>query len=121
MGSSQARNVALCALAGAAVPLAFAPFYWWWLAPICYAALFLAWREATPRQAFARGWMFGCAQFLFGVYWIYISVHEIGQAPIWIAVDRPSLLICLRCLLYRWGKLFSSALAIVVATMLARR
>ncbi|HEY5665820.1 MAG TPA: apolipoprotein N-acyltransferase [Gammaproteobacteria bacterium] len=86
MGSSQARNVALCALAGAAVPLAFAPFYWWWLAPICYAALFLAWREATPRQAFARGWMFGCAQFLFGVYWIYISVHEIGQAPIWIAV-----------------------------------
>lgn len=86
MGSSQARSVALCALAGAALPLAFAPFFWWWLAPVCYAALFLAWRDATPRQAFARGWMFGCAQFLFGVYWIYISVHEIGQAPVWIAV-----------------------------------
>ena len=68
------------------MPLAFAPFHWWWLAPVCYAVLFLAWRDATPRQAFARGWVFGCAQFLFGIYWIYISVHQFGQAPVWIAV-----------------------------------
>ena len=86
MLAGPARIFALCCLAGAALPLAFAPFYWWWLAPFCYAVLFLAWQDATPRQAFLRGWAFGCAEFLFGVYWIYISVHEIGQFPIWLAV-----------------------------------
>ena len=68
------------------MPLAFAPFYWWWLAPVCYAVLFLGWRESTPGQAFIRGWVFGAAEFLFGLYWIWISVHEIGDAPIFIAV-----------------------------------
>lgn len=81
-----ARITALCGLAGAAMPLAFAPFYWWWLAPVCYAVLFFGWRRATPRQAFVRGCLFGSAEFLFGVYWIWISVHEIAEAPVFIAV-----------------------------------
>lgn len=74
------------ALAGALLPLAFAPFYWWWLTPLAYAALFLAWQGASPRQAFRYGWVFGCAQFLLGTYWIVISVHGYGEAPIWLAV-----------------------------------
>ena len=86
MTARPASMTALSALAGAAMPLAFAPFGQWWLAPVCYALLFLAWQDATPRQAFVRGWSFGCAQFLCGIYWIYISVHEIGQAPVWLAL-----------------------------------
>jgi apolipoprotein N-acyltransferase len=86
MPARPARTLALCCLAGAAMPLAFAPFYWWWLAPACYAVLFLGWYRATPRQAFVRGLVFGAAEFLFGVYWIWISVHEIAEAPIFIAV-----------------------------------
>ncbi|HUF73548.1 MAG TPA: apolipoprotein N-acyltransferase [Gammaproteobacteria bacterium] len=86
MPARQAGLTALCCLAGVAMPLAFAPFYWWWLAPVCFAVLFLGWRRATPRQAFVRGWLFGAAEFLFGVYWIWISVHEIAQAPVFIAV-----------------------------------
>jgi apolipoprotein N-acyltransferase len=92
MPAATTRSILVCGLAGAVVPLAFAPFFWWWLAPASYAVLFLSWRNVTPKQAFARGWAFGFAKFLFGVYWITISVHEFGGAPIWIAVF---LMLCL--------------------------
>ena len=36
---------------GAAVSLAFAPFNLWPLAIACFAYLFLAWEDATPKQA----------------------------------------------------------------------
>jgi apolipoprotein N-acyltransferase len=86
MPATSFRLVLFCGFAGAVLPLAFAPFSWWWIAPLSYAGLFLAWRDATPRQAFVRGWVFGFAEFLFGVYWIVISVHSFGGAPVWLAV-----------------------------------
>ncbi len=80
------RELALAALAGGALPLAFAPFHLWWLAPICYAGLFALWRDRTPREALLRGFAFGAAEFLLGIYWIWISVREIGEAPILLAL-----------------------------------
>jgi apolipoprotein N-acyltransferase len=73
-------------IAGALMPLAFAPFHLWWLAPLSFAALFWCWRGASPKLAFWSGFAFGFAEFLFGIYWIYISVHEFGQAPLWMGV-----------------------------------
>ena len=98
MRSQPAGRVALAGIAGALMPLAFAPFFLWWLAPVCYAVLFVAWHGAMPRQAFLSGWVFGFAQFIGGVYWIYISVHTIGQAPIWIAVILMLALVCVMAL-----------------------
>jgi apolipoprotein N-acyltransferase len=86
LSSAEVRVVALAGLAGAAAVLAFAPFHWWWLAPVCYAALFLLWRGASPRLAFFSGFSFGGAEFLCGVYWIVISVHQIAEAPMWLAI-----------------------------------
>ncbi|MDX1562932.1 MAG: apolipoprotein N-acyltransferase, partial [Gammaproteobacteria bacterium] len=86
MPSARFGPLALSIVAGAALPLAFAPVSWWWLAPFCYAALFHAWRDATPKQAFRRGFVFGFAEFLLGIYWIVISVHEYGGAPVGIAL-----------------------------------
>ena len=80
------KELALAALAGGALPLAFAPFHLWWLAPICYAGLFALWRGATPREALQRGFVFGAAEFLAGIYWIWISVREIGEAPVLLAM-----------------------------------
>jgi apolipoprotein N-acyltransferase len=80
------KELALAALAGGALPLAFAPFHFWWLAPCCYAGLFALWRGATPREALQRGFIFGAAEFLLGIYWIWNSVHEIGEAPIPLAL-----------------------------------
>ncbi len=78
MGSHAAR-AALAAASGAALPLAFAPFGLFWVAPLSYALLFIAWRGARPRQAFLLGLCFGLASFFAGVHWVYVSLHEYGQ------------------------------------------
>ncbi|HVN43118.1 MAG TPA: apolipoprotein N-acyltransferase [Steroidobacteraceae bacterium] len=65
---------------------AFAPFSLHWLAPLCTAALFLVWQDADAREAALRGFLFTAGTFLAGTYWIYHSVHLIGQAPVWIAL-----------------------------------
>jgi apolipoprotein N-acyltransferase len=75
----------LCIGAGAALPLAFAPFEQFWLAPFSYAALFYAWRDAAPRRALGLAFAYGCASFGFGTYWTYIAVREFGEAPIALA------------------------------------
>ena len=65
---------AACLAAGAALPLAFAPFG---LMPVAFASLavlFLAWRGCrTPRRAFLLGWLFGIGSFGVGVSWVYES------------------------------------------------
>jgi len=73
-------KLTIAALAGALLPLAFAPFGYYLLAPVCLASLMLVWIKATPRQAFARGYVFGVASFLAGMYWVYISIHGFGGA-----------------------------------------
>ncbi len=73
-------------LAGAALALAFAPFNLWPLAVLCPALLLLMWQGASPRQAARTGFWFTVGTFLAGTYWIYHSVHIIGNAPIWVAL-----------------------------------
>ena len=71
------RNAAAaggCLAAGAALPLAFAPFGLFPVAFASLAALFLAWRRcATPRRAFLLGWLFGLGSFGAGISWVYES------------------------------------------------
>jgi apolipoprotein N-acyltransferase len=76
----------LAAVAGAVLPLAFAPFGFFWLAPLSYATLFFLWRNATPWRAFALGSIFGFVSFLAGLHWIYFSVHDVGLLPIGTSV-----------------------------------
>ncbi len=70
------------ALAGAAIALSFAPFNWWWTAPLALAALVLGLQNCTPKQAFRRGWSFGSGLFLAGASWIYVSIHDYGFVPV---------------------------------------
>lgn len=67
--------------AGAALPLAFAPFELSPLALLAPAVLFLLWREGTPARAAARGFLFGLGMFGVGVSWVYISMHDHGHMP----------------------------------------
>lgn len=71
---------------GAALALAFAPFGWWPLSIACPAYLFAAWLSSTPQRAAKFGFLFTAGTFLAGTYWIYHSVHVIGNAPVWIAI-----------------------------------
>ncbi|HRD66375.1 MAG TPA: apolipoprotein N-acyltransferase [Candidatus Competibacter sp.] len=67
--------------AGAAMPLAFAPFGFWPLAILLPVILLWGWDGATSRRAALRGGLFGLGMFGFGIYWIYISLHDYGNAP----------------------------------------
>jgi apolipoprotein N-acyltransferase len=81
------RHAALVAFAlGLLQALAFAPFELWPLAPLCTAALFLLWDGVAPRRAAAIGFAFCAGLFLAGTYWLYVSVHVFGQAPLAIAI-----------------------------------
>lgn len=78
---------------GAILPFAFAPFGYYWLAEISLLLLLFAWCRVTPRQAFWYGWLFGIAFFSCGVYWVYISIHHFGYAPVVLSVAIVALLV----------------------------
>jgi apolipoprotein N-acyltransferase len=60
-------------LAGLALPLSFAPFYLFPLAPLSVAVLFTVWTRVPARRAFLCGLLYGLACFGFGVFWIHES------------------------------------------------
>ncbi|MGH8258551.1 MAG: apolipoprotein N-acyltransferase, partial [Steroidobacteraceae bacterium] len=78
------RNV-LAAVAGVLLAAAFAPLEWWPLALLCPAVLIALWQGATPRSAACSGFWFNAGTFAAGTYWLYISIHHFGHAPLWIA------------------------------------
>jgi len=77
---------ALSLLAGAVLPLAFAPFGWFWLAPLSYAVLLYCWTDVPSGRGFWLGFVYGCASFGGGTYWTYIAVREMGGAPLAVAL-----------------------------------
>ncbi len=73
-------------VAGGISVLAFAPFGVWPLAIVCPALLFALWTGASPGRAAWRGFLYGAAEFLAGIYWVYIAVSGLGPAPWWLGV-----------------------------------
>ena len=67
-------------LAGAALPLAFAPFDLFPLAFLAPIPLFAAWLKSGPQQAMASGFAFGLGQFGVGVSWVYVAIHDFGHS-----------------------------------------
>ncbi len=72
--------------AGALQTFAFAPFGWWPLAILCPLFLMWLWRAAGPRAAAALGFWFGAGLFGAGTWWLYISIHTIAGAPLWLTM-----------------------------------
>jgi apolipoprotein N-acyltransferase len=72
--------------AGALLACAFAPLEWWPLAILCPAVLMGLWEQASPRAAAATGFWFSFGTFLAGTYWLYVSIHEMGKAPVWLTI-----------------------------------
>ena len=77
---------AIALAAGAALACAFAPVNAWWMAIICPALLMWLWQGSTPRQAAWNGMLFGSGTFGLGTWWLYVSVHGFGGAPIWLTL-----------------------------------
>ncbi len=72
--------------AGTILPLAFAPFYWYWIAIISPAILLASLSKQTPSRALWRGFLYGLGQFGVGVSWVYVSIHEYGNTIAPVAV-----------------------------------
>lgn len=79
------KGSVLALLAGAIMPLAFAPFYFYPLAVIGLVLLFASWQQVTPKQAAWRGWLFGLGMFGVGVSWIFVAIHVFGQSGVILA------------------------------------
>ncbi len=83
----------LALLAGALLPLAFAPVGFYPLAILSPALLFLLWLNVTPKRAMWRGFLFGLGQFGVGVSWIYVAIHDFGYSGVPLAVFLTSLFV----------------------------
>lgn len=71
--------------AGALITLSQAPFDFWFLSLLAPLLLLLLLQNTTARQAALRGWLFGLGLFGSGASWVYVSIHEHGQASALLA------------------------------------
>jgi apolipoprotein N-acyltransferase len=93
--SSTRVRCGISALAGVLLAGSFAPLNWWWLAILSPAVLMWLWQGATPRVGAWLGFWFNAGTFAAGTYWLYISIHVMGQAPMWIAVALMAALVAI--------------------------
>ena len=73
-------------LFGALTMLSFAPVGWFAVAPILLLPLLVASLYLPAKKAAKIGFCYGAGLFLTGTYWLYISIHVFGQAPLWVAL-----------------------------------
>jgi len=71
---------------GAATMLSFAPVGWYPLAALLLLPLLYAFFRAEPRIAARLGFAWGAGLFLTGTYWLYVSIHVFGEAPLAVAI-----------------------------------
>lgn len=86
MNGAEWIRLLVALLAGASMPLAFAPIGWFSVALFAPAVLIFFWQTAVPRLAFWQGFLFGAGMFGVGVYWVYISIHVYGHSPLPLAM-----------------------------------
>lgn len=75
----------LALLAGMLLPLAFAPISIFPCAFLSFILLIVCWQNATPQQAFWRGWLYGIGFLAVGISWVFISVHRFGNTSAFLA------------------------------------
>ncbi len=75
----------LALLAGCCYPLALAPFDLWIAGIISVVLLLVAIDESSIRRGAIRFYLFGIGCYGVGASWIYVSIHEHGQASVLLA------------------------------------
>lgn len=68
----------LAAIAGALLPLAFAPINLYFIAVVSPVLAFVSWHGVRPVIAARRGFLFGLGMFGVGVSWVYVAIHVYG-------------------------------------------
>lgn len=74
-------------ISGGLFTFALGPFFWWPLGLVSLAGLFWILTQARSTwHAFRLSWYFSFAQFGTGVSWVYVSIHDHGNTPSWLAI-----------------------------------
>ncbi len=92
--------VPISILAGAALPIAFAPHHCVPLAILSPAILLWIWQKTTAKEALMTGFGYGLGVFGMGVSWVYVSIHDFGNTDIPLAVLITSLLVIMLALFF---------------------
>ena len=87
-------------LAGVAQTFSFAPFEFWWLQIAALAVVAGLAADAGAARAAGLGWMFGVGWLVSGLWWLYISMHDFGGMPAWLAALAVFALAALLALYY---------------------
>jgi len=72
-------------LAGALLPFSFSPFHYYPVAVLSLSLLFWSWNHTSAKQAALRGFLFGIGMFGVGISWVYVAIHDFGQANVALA------------------------------------
>jgi len=108
-----------CFVLGSLFPLGFAPFGWW---PVTWTvtALYMYALSVAPstRSALARGWWFGAGLYGVGASWVYISMHDFGYTPAWLAGPLTALFVAGIALFFVLHALFYRSLGLFRFPML---
>jgi apolipoprotein N-acyltransferase len=75
----------LALVAGALLPLAFAPVNWFWLAFVSTFAFLVSLSDCQVKRAVWRGGLFGFGFFIVGTSWVFVSIHTFGNTSIILA------------------------------------
>lgn len=73
-------------IAGGIFSFSLAPFYYWWLALLSPALLYVCLSQRNAPQAFMIGWSFGFGLWFVGAFWLYHSIHYYGDTSAWLSV-----------------------------------
>ena len=82
---SDRKGHLLCLFAGLIAPLGFAPFNLWPVLLLSGIILLFSLENISTKTATFRGWLYGVGFFGTGVSWVYVSIHQHGAAPPWLA------------------------------------
>ena len=87
------KAVPLAAMAfGAMLPLSLAPFDLWPFGLVACAGLYWLW-ETYPRRTTSLGWWFGVGKYGVGASWVYVSIHDYGNASVPLALGLVALFV----------------------------
>jgi apolipoprotein N-acyltransferase len=75
----------LAVFAGSLVTLSLAPYHIWPAAILSCCLYIGLLRSCPPGTAAWRGWLYGLGMFGTGVSWVYVSIHEHGNAGVLLA------------------------------------
>ena len=100
LSNKRAYGYLLNLAAGGFMVLAFAPWSWYPIAILAIASVLHNWLKHSPKSAFKLGAVFGFSYTLGSSYWIYYSLHDYGQAPVFLAALAAILLAAILSLFF---------------------